>query len=151
VFRKDARPFLFVAIVAMLALLGCIRLPTLRFNSPFGQTDWVELRDSQVLSGPDSAFVVTVVNQKEQSIWVRFLIDEIEGANDCADAFRLDARSEYTYRCAQPRLVAGAQYRAELTVFKDFGNTKVAERINRIVSLEASDDGGFVLVGRPAS
>jgi hypothetical protein len=144
----DLRRPLLLTLVVTLALAGCIRLPTLRFNSPFGETNWVALTQSQVLEKPSPAFVVTVTNQKNQPLWVRFLIDEIDGANDCADVFQLDPESSYTYRCPQATLKEGAGYRAELTVFKDFGNTEVAERLNRIVLLRMDEEGGYTLIGQ---
>lgn len=120
-----------------------------RFDLPFGHSDWITWQDVHVVEGAEPAFVVTVLSQKDRPIWVRFLIDEIEGDNDCADEFRLDPDSRYVYHCPQARLQKGTEYRADITVFKDFGNTDVAEQIDRLVTLEVTDGGDFALSGRP--
>ncbi len=144
---KRMRP---VGILAALILFGCSGLPTLKFTPPFGRSDWVELRDSHVVDGDTPAIAVTIKNRKKKPIWVRMLIDEIEGGNDCQNVFKLNEQESFFFSCPQTSITVGTRYRAELIVFRDMGNTKIAERINRIVTLQWNDDGGLVLVGRPA-
>lgn len=144
---KYVRP---VGMIAALVAFGCSGLPTLKFTPPFGRSDWVELRDSHVVDGDAPAIAVTIKNRKKKPIWVRMLIDEIEGGNDCQNVFKLNEQESFFFSCPQSAITVDTQYRAELIVFRDMGNTKVAERINRIVTLQWDDDGGLVLVGRPA-
>jgi hypothetical protein len=144
---KYMRP---VGILAALVAFGCSGLPTLTFTPPFGRSDWVELKDSHVVDGDNPAIAVTIKNRKKQPIWVRMLIDEIEGGNDCQNVFKLNVQESFFFSCPQSAITVGTQYRAELIVFKDMGNTKVAERINRIVTLQWNDSGTLALEGRPA-
>jgi len=137
-------------ILAALVVFGCGGLPTLKFTPPFGRSDWVELTDSHVVTGDNSALAVTITNRKKKPIWVRMLIDEIEGGNDCQNVFKLDVQESFFFSCPQSSLQARTQYRVELIVFKDIGNTKVAERLNRLVTIQRNENGALVLVGRPA-
>ena len=144
---KCMRP---VGILAALFVFGCSGLPTLKFTPPFGRSDWVELKDSHVVDGDNPAIAVTIKNRKKQPIWVRMLIDEIEGGNDCQNVFKLNVQESFFFSCPQSAITVDTQYRVELIVFKDMGNTKIAERINRIVTLQWNDSGTLSLVGRPA-
>jgi hypothetical protein len=137
-------------LLAALVVFGCAGLPTLKFTPPFGRSDWVELKDSHVVEGDSPAIAVTVTNRKKRPIWVRMLIDEIEGGNDCQNVFKLDVQESFFFSCPQSSLQARTQYRVELLVFKDMGNTKVAERLNRLVTIQRNENGALVLVGRPA-
>ena len=128
---------------------GCSGLPTLRFNSPFGSSNWIELRDSVVVGAPSPALAVTIVNQRDVKLSVRIEIDEIAGANDCINSIPLDPGQQFRYACPQKFVAAGKRYRAEIQVYKDLGGTKVAEHIRRIVDIEKGADGGLILVGRP--
>lgn len=139
-----------LAALASLVAIGCSGLPTLKFTPPFGRSDWVELTDPHVIDGDNSAIAVTITNQKKKPIWVRMLIDEIEGGDDCQNVFKLDVQESFFFSCPQNSVEARTQYRVELIVFKDIGNTKVAERLNRLVTVQRNESDALVLVGRPA-
>ncbi len=139
-----------LAAPASLVVLGCSWLPTIKFTPPFGRSDWVELKDSHVVDGDRPAIAVTITNRKKTPIWVRMLIDEIEGGDDCENAFKLGVGESFFYSCPQDSVHAHMQYRAELIVFKDMGNTQMAERINRVVTVEQRENGELTLRGRPA-
>ena len=141
-----------VALLTVATLAGCSwlsGLPTLRFDSPFGETDWIELRDATVVIEPSPALAVTLVNQKDVNLSVRFEIDEIEGSSDCANSFRLSAGQKFWYSCPQPFVAAGRRYRVDIQVYKDLGQTKLAERIQRLIQIETGANGALVLVGQP--
>lgn len=138
-----------LGVLTILAVLGCSGLPTLNFTPPFGRSDWVELKGSHVITGDNPAIAVTITNRKKKPIWVRMLIDEIDGGDDCQNVFKLDTQESFLFSCPQTSIEERTQYRAELIVFKDMGNTKVAERINRLVTVQRDENGELVLIGRP--
>ena len=125
-------------------------LPSVQFNRPFASTDYVDLRDAHVRRGAEPALLVTVANKRRTRIWVRMVIDELEGRNDCVNSFGLDPDESFLYICPQPTIREGLRYRAELTVFRDRGNTSVAERLNRIIEVQRNAEGELVLIGKPA-
>jgi len=130
--------------------VACSGLPTVHFNNPFGRSDWVELSDASVTTGAAPALNVTITNRVADPIWIRMMIDEVEGRNDCANNFRLGPEQSHRYVCPQAFVNAGKRYVAELTVFRDRGNTQVAELIRRHVELLRNDAGELILLGRPA-
>jgi hypothetical protein len=131
--------------------IGCTkRLPTVRMTSPFGHSNWIELLDSRVIEGPQPALAVTMKNQKKKPIFVRMVIDELDGRSDCANSIKLLPGVEYPYVCPQASVSAGNRYRAELVVFRDQGNTKPTERLHRLIVLKADENGNLVLDGAPA-
>jgi hypothetical protein len=139
-----------LAALASLVAVGCSWLPTVKFTPPFGRSDWVETTDPHVIDGDNPAIAVTIKNRKKKPIWVRMLIDEIEGGNDCQNVFKLNEQESFFFSCPQTSITADTQYRAEILVFKDMGNTKVAERLNRLVTVQRNENGELVLRGRPA-
>ncbi|MBW2693526.1 MAG: hypothetical protein JRE57_12985 [Deltaproteobacteria bacterium] len=139
-----------LAALASLVAIGCGWMPTVKFTPPFGRSDWVELKDPHVVDDDNPAIAVTISNRKKRPIWVRVLIDEIEGGDDCQNVFKLDVGESFFFSCPQSSVEARTQYRVELLVFKDMGNTKVAERLNRLVTIQRNENGALVLVGRPA-
>jgi len=128
---------------------GCFKLPTVRFEPPFGRSDWVVLQDARIDGSPAPAIRAEVVSQTDATLWIRVLIDDIEGTDDCQNSFRLDAKRSRQYSCPQRVVEVGKRFRAEIIVYKDQGQTKIAERIRRIVVVEVDEEGAFVLVGRP--
>jgi hypothetical protein len=142
----------------LLVLLACVvasgcrrgRLPTIRFTSPFGHSNWVGLEDARVIDGDAQSLAVTVSNRKSHPIWVRFEIDQLEGWNDCANSFKLIPGASHLYICPQTSISVGNRYRAELVVYKDLGNTKPTERITRSIEIHRDESGALVLDGRPA-
>lgn len=136
--------------MASLVVVGCGWMPTVKFTPPFGRSNWVELKDPHVVEGDNPAIAVTITNRKKKPIWVRMLIDEIEGGNDCQNVFKLDVQESFFFSCPQTVIQARTQYRVELMVFKDMGNTKVAERLNRLVTVQQNENADLVLVGRDA-
>jgi hypothetical protein len=137
-------------VCAVAALSGCSKLPSVQFDSPFGRTDWVELQDAVVVTGSSPALAVTVVNQKDVNLSLRVEIDEIDGRGDCANSFRLGPDQKFWYSCPQPAVKAGARYRTNIRVYKDWGQTKLAERIQGIVKIEAGPDGSLRLIREQA-
>ena len=146
----NTRRMLLASILTALVVFGCSWMPTVKFTPPFGRSDWVELKDPHVVEGDTPALAVTVTNRKKKPIWVRMLIDEIEGGNDCQNLFKLDVQESFLFSCPQSSVLARTQYLVELLVFRDMGNTKLAERLNRIVTIEQNENGELVLTGRPA-
>ena len=141
------------SLVPILVLVGlaCSKpLPSVKMSSPFGYSNWVKLQDAHVAQGPRPSLGVTITNQKRNPIWVRMVIDELEGRNDCANSFKLLPGLAYEYVCPQASVNAGNRYRAELVVFKDQGNTKPTERLHRIILLKEGAGGNLVLEGRDA-
>lgn len=143
----SSRRFIWVGFLATLAAVGCTRLPSVEFSLPFGHSDWIELRDAGVIDGVAPALVATVVSRKKDLLWVRFVINQIEGADTCEGQFKLYPQTSHPYRCPLTSVDEGARYRAEITVYKDAGDTQVAERIHRTVELQRSQSGGFELIG----
>ena len=78
-------------------------------------------------------------------------IDEIEGGDDCVNTFKLESKTSYPYVCPQTSLRPGKHFRVQAIVYRDAGNTKIAETINRLVALERGESGELELVGRPAN
>lgn len=147
--RKSKR---FVATLVVLfasAFVGCFKLPSVRFDSPFGQSNWVVFEDSIVVGPPTPALAGNFVNQKGSSIAVRIEVDEIEGGDDCANSISLAARETKPYVCPQSFVAEGKRYRIDVRVYKDLGETNLVERIQRIAELQVGEDGQLVLVGRP--
>ena len=128
---------------------GCSKLPSVHLDSPFGKSNWVELHDARVVTDPAPALAVTVVNLTDKQLSVRVVIDEIEGRDDCQNSFRLISEQSVDYSCEQIFVAEGKRFRAEILVYKDWGQTKLAERIRRLIEIETGEDGGLVLVGRP--
>lgn len=77
-------------------------------------------------------------------------IDEIEGDNDCMNILKLEAKTKVPYSCRQVSLEPGRHFRVQATVYKDSGNTKVVESINRLIEVRLAASGQLELVGRPA-
>jgi hypothetical protein len=131
---------------------GCTKsLPSIKFESPFGHSSWVEISDGRAVGGTTPSLSVTVKSLKKKPIWVRIIIDDLNGWNDCANSFRLAPGSSHYYVCPQTALTVGTRYRAELTVFRDQGNSKPIERIERTIELGQAADGSLVLGGPPAN
>ena len=147
--QRSSALLLGAALLAATLVSGCSKLPTLRFDPPFGASNWVAFQDAVVVEGFSSAISVTIVNLKDQEILVRIEIDEIEGGGDCANSLRLGPIEKLGYSCPQPLIRQGNRYRVDARVYKDWGETKVAERIRRIITIETGEDGGLILVGRP--
>jgi hypothetical protein len=139
----------FILLLVVMLAAGCSKLPSVSFDSPFGQSNWVELQDSEVVAGFSPALQVTIVNLKDDVLSVRFIIDQIEGRDDCQNSFRLNPRQSIRYSCAQLYVAEGKQFRAEVQVYRDWGQTKLAERIRRNIEIEKAAGGKLVLVGRP--
>lgn len=142
--------FLSVLLLALASVPGCSKLPSVRFDSPFGQSDWVEVQDPTVVPGPFPALSFSVVNLKDQVVSVHVEIDQIDGEGDCANIFRLEVGRTFRYSCPQRSVAAGQRYRGELRVYKDWGDTKLAERRRRILEIQADAGNELILVGRPA-
>jgi hypothetical protein len=148
IFSRRAVPL--AALLLAFIVCGCSRLPSVRLDSPFGRSGWVETRDARVEMGPPPAMLVTVTNQKEENLSLRISIDEIEGADDCLNSIELSPRQSVLYRCNQRTVSAGKRFHAEIIVYRDIGQTRVAERIRRFIELREGEDGDLVLVGRAA-
>ncbi len=151
----DPRRFRWARLLVALMILvasGCggKSLPSVEFRSPFGHSNWVELRDAGVIEGATPYLAVTVLNRKKKPIWVRVQVDEMEGWNDCLNSFKLNPGASHRYVCPQTSVSVGNRYRAELTVFKDMGNTRATERIRRLIEVKRSPSGALELDGRPA-
>jgi hypothetical protein len=128
---------------------GCFNLPTLRFDPPFGSSNWVEFQDSVVITGFSPGLGATIVNLKNKKISVRVEIDEIEGGGDCANSLSFGPLEKLGYLCPQPLVRVGNRYRVDVRVYKDWGETKTVERLQRAITIEKDNDGGLILVGRP--
>ena len=128
---------------------GCFNLPTLRFDPPFGNSNWVEFQDSVVITGFSPGLGATIVNLKNKKISVRVEVDEIEGGGDCANSLSFGPLEKLGYLCPQSLVRLGNRYRVDVRVFKDWGETKVVERLQRIITIEKGKDGRLILVGRP--
>ena len=141
-----------LVVLVILVASGCSRmsLPSVEFSSPFGQSNWVELLDARVIDGATPALAVTVANLKKKPVWVRVEVEGIDGGNNCMNSFKLDPGTSHRYACPQTSISAGNRYRAELVVYKDQGNTRVSERIRRLIEVRRSESGALVLDGRPA-
>jgi len=149
---KNAKRIRYVGLFASLVALGCSGLPTLKFDPIFGRSDWIEFKDSHLVTeGPTLALGVTISNRKGVPLWVRMEIDEIEGGDDCVNTFRLQPKSDHPYFCVQTSLRAGKRFRVQAVVYRDAGNTKIAESIHRSIDLELGEDGQLEIVGRPAN
>ena len=137
--------------LSLLALAtACSKLPSVHFNSPFGRSDWVEVRESAVVTGPPPALVFSLVNRKSQVLSVQVEIDEIEGGGDCQNTFLLEPGRTIRYSCRQRTVTPGNRYRGDLRVFTDRGATKLVERLHRILVIEAGPDDELFLVGQAA-
>ena len=149
--RRILRTAAFLGVLVISVAVGCTKsLPSIKFESPFGHSNWVEISDGRAVGGETPSLSVTIKNLKKKPIWVRMIIDDLNGWNDCENSFRLTPGSSHRYVCPQTKLTVGTRYRAELTVFKDQGNTKPTERIQRTIELEQAADGSLVLGGPPA-
>jgi hypothetical protein len=148
IFSRRAGP----AVLLVLAFLvcGCSRLPSVRLDSPFGRSGWVETHDAHVEMGPPPAMIVTVTSQKDENLSLRISIDEIEGADDCLNSIELSPRQSVLYRCSQRSVKAGKRFHAEIVVYRDVGQTRVAERIRRLIDIQEGEGGELILVGRSA-
>ncbi len=149
----DSKRILCLGLLAALVVLGCSRLPrlpTLSFEPPFGRSNWIEFRDARVLDSPTPALTVTISNRKNIPLWIRMEIDELGGEDDCMNVFKLEAESSRAYVCAQTFLSVGKRFRVQAVVYKDVGNTKTVESINRLIELQRDADGELELVGRAA-
>ena len=149
-FPTELRRNVCLGLLAAIAVLGCSRLPTLRFNAPFGRSDWIEFKDSHLIDGPTPALAVTISNRKNVPLWVRLEIDELGGGDDCMNIFKLEPKTSRPYTCVQTFLSAGKRFRVQAIVYRDAGNTRTAESINRLIELQPGADGQLELLGRPA-
>jgi len=147
--RISKRLVLIAAVLAVSSLAACFKLPSVRFDSPFGQSNWVVFEDSIVVGPPTPALAGNFVNQKGSSIVVRIEVDEIEGGDDCANSISLAAKETKPYACPQSFVAAGKRFRIDVRVYKDLGGTDLVERIQRHAELQVGEDGELVLVGRP--
>ncbi len=145
----DTQRILCFGLLAAFVALGCSRLPTLKFNPPFGRSDWIEFKDAHLVDGPTLALAVTISNRKKIPLWVRMEIDELNGGDDCVNLFKLDPNTTFPYFCVQRSLRAGKRFRVQAIVYRDAGNTKIAESINRLIELQYGAGGQLELVGRP--
>jgi hypothetical protein len=143
------RLLLMSAALAMLGSLSCFNLPTVRFDPPFGYGNWVQFEDAIVVGPPTPAIAGNFVNLKDSDIAVRIEIDEIAGGDDCANSFGFGPKEKRPYACPQSFVAEGKRYRVDVRVYKDRGETNLAERIQRIVTIETGEDGELILVGRP--
>ncbi len=139
-----------VSLLALASVTGCSKLPSVRFDSPFGPSDWVEVQDPSVVPGPFPALAFSVVNLKDQVLSVQVEIDQIDGDGDCENDFRLEPRGTFRYSCPQRSVAAGQRYRGDLRVYKDWGDTKLAEHRHRLLEILAGEEAELILVGRPA-
>lgn len=149
----DSKRILYLGLFAALVVFGCSRLPrlpTLSFDPAFGRSNWVEFRDARVIDDPTPALTVTISNRKNVPLWIRMEIDELEGEDDCMNVFKLEAKSSHPYLCAQTFIRAGKRFRVQAVIYKDVGNTKTVESINRLIELQRDADGELELVGRAA-
>jgi len=149
-FRPHARRILRAGLLGMLLAPGCKTFPTLEVELPFGHTGWIEIAEVRVVEGAAPALAATFIARKDQPVWVRLTIDGVDDERGCEDEFQLDPYTRYPFRCPQVSLAAGMRYRAELVVYKDIGDTHIAERIRRHLEILASEGGGLELAGRPA-
>ncbi len=145
----DTKQILRLGLLAAFVALGCGGLPTLKFDPLFGRSDWIEFKDSHLIDGPPPALAVTISNRKNVPLWVRMEIDELEGGDDCMNIFRLEPKKSLPYFCAQTSLTAGKRFRVQAIVYKDAGNTRIAESIHRLIELQRGAYGRLELVGRP--
>jgi len=94
---------------------------------------------------------VAVSNPKKVPLWVRVEIDQLEGDDDCMATFKLEPRMSHLYTCPQTFVAAGKRFRAEAIVYRDSGNTEIAETIRRLIELKRGPKGQLLLIGRPAN
>jgi len=145
----DTKQILRLGLLAAFVALGCGGLPTLKFDPPFGRSDWIEFKNSHLIDGPPPALAVTISNRRNVPLWVRMEIDELEGGDDCMNIFKLEPKKSFPYFCAQTSLTAGKRFRVQAIVYKDAGNTRIAESIHRLIELQRGAYGRLELVGRP--
>jgi hypothetical protein len=147
---RPRRRDLFLSVLSTVTVLcACSGLPSVRFDSPFGDGRWVEFRDGVVVGAPTPAIAGNFANLKDVRLGVRVEIDAIGEDDDCANTFSLGPGETRAYACAQKFVAAGKRYRVDVRVYKDLGSTDLVERVQRIVTLETGDEGELVLVGRP--
>jgi hypothetical protein len=139
-----------VCLPAILVVVGCSRLPSVKLNPPFGRSDWIYIGDSHVIEEGRPALTVTISNSKKVPLWVRMEIDEIDGDDDCWNTFKLEPGMSHLYYCTQTKVLPGKRYRVEAIVYKNAGNTQLAESIRRLVELQLGPDGKLEIFGRPA-
>ena len=139
-----------VSLGALGGATACSKLPSVRIDSPFGQSDWVEVQDPVVVPGPFPALAFSVVNLRDQVLSVQVEIDQIDGEGDCANIFRLEPRRTFRYSCPQRSVAAGQSYRGDLRIYKDWGETKLAEHRHRILEIQAGPGDELTLIGRVA-
>jgi hypothetical protein len=140
-----------ILVGAAVLVAGCssLPLPSIRFDPPFGGGDWVEAQDSTVIRKPSAALAANFLNLRDQEISVRIEIDQVDGGNDCMDIFRLGPKEKTGYFCRQASLSENAEYRFDLRVYDDLGDTNLVEHIQRMITLESNEQGVLVMVGRP--
>lgn len=78
-------------------------------------------------------------------------IDDLAGADDCMDTFKLEPGASELYTCAQTVVKAGKRFRASMIVYKDAGNTNTVESIRRIIELQRGPNGKLIVVGQSAN
>jgi hypothetical protein len=139
-----------LVVLVVLMSFGCRRLPSIKFESPFGHSNWVGIEGARVVEGSAPAIAVTISNRKNHPIWVRIEIEVIDGWNDCANSFKLTPGASHQYVCPQTAISAGTRYRAALVVYKDRGNTKPTEQLHRLIDVKEAENGSLVLEGRDA-
>jgi hypothetical protein len=148
--RQACVLFSLLALLAIAGVTGCSKLPSVRFDSPFGQSEWVEVQSPSIVTGPFPALTFSVVNMRDRVLSVQVEIDQIEGDGDCENSFRLEPGRTFQYTCPQRSVAVGQRYRGDLRVYEDWGDTKLAEHRHRILEIQADEQGGLMLVGRPA-
>ena len=149
-FPKRSSRILLVSLFAVALVFGCAAMPTLKFDPPFGRSDWVEFQNSHPVDGETPMLAVTIANQRDVPLWVRMEIDEIEGDDDCMNILKLEPKTSHPYACPQVSLRAGKRFRAQAIVYADSGNTKSVESINRLIELRIGTNGQLELIGRAA-
>ncbi len=147
--RRIKRLLLVLLMIGACVLSGCLKLPSMRFDSPFGYGNWVVFEDAIVVGPPNPAIAGNFVNLKGSDVAVRIEIDEIAGGDDCSNSLGLGPKEKKPYACPQTFVAAGKRYRVDVRVYKDLGETKLAERFQRIVELQVGEEGELVLVGQP--
>ena len=122
------------ALVVSVLGLGCgrIHLPRVapQTSSELEQLRTLEVVQKKVIAGKDGRAVLTLglQNSSKQILWVRASFDAPGEQDDCKLVRSIDAGRRSTFGCPQSELVPGADYRVEVTVYRDLEQSDLAER-----------------------
>jgi len=132
--QTGLRGLLVCCALALVAAPGCgrIKLPRVApaTSSELERLRSLEVVQKEVIPGQDGRAVLTLglQNDSKQTLWVRAGFDAPGERDDCKLIRSIQAGRRATFGCPQSELLPGSDYRVEVSVYRDLGQSDLAER-----------------------